>query len=171
MNKQKLIGTNVESLIDMLANKDGMIREKARKSLVALGSPAVSSLIQALQTSELDQVRWEATKALGVIGDTTSIPTLVKALEDSDGDVTWLAAEALEKFKKAAWPALLRALIKSKPDSVLLRQGSHHVLQNQKEEGFIDLLAALQNALESSTAQESTPFAATEILKRMKEKA
>jgi hypothetical protein len=171
MSKQKRIGTNVESLIDMLANKDGMIRQKARKSLVALGRPAVTSLIQALQTSEADQVRWEATKALGAIGDTTSIPTLVKALEDSDSDVTWLAAEALGKFKKIAWPELLRALIKSKPDSVLLRQGAHHVLRNQKEDGFDELLATLQNALESSTASESTPFAASNILKRMNVKS
>jgi hypothetical protein len=94
----------------------------------------------------------------------------VKALEDSNSDVTWLAAEALRNFKKVAWPQLLRALINSKPDSVLLRQGAHHVLRKQKEDGFNDLLSTLRTALESSTASESTPFAASNLLKRMKTK-
>jgi HEAT repeat protein len=119
----------------------------------------------------VDHIRWEAAKTLGAIGDTRAIPSLVKALEDSDSDVTWLAAEALRNFKKVAWPQLLRALIKSKPDSVLLRQGAHHVFRNQKEDGFNDLLATLRTALESSSASESTPFAASNILKRLKAKS
>ena len=41
----------------MLASKDGMIRQKARNSLVKLGKPAVPSLIKALQNSESVQLR------------------------------------------------------------------------------------------------------------------
>ena len=171
MSKQKWTGTNLESLLDLLASKNGATRQKARKSLVAMGKPAVSSLTRILQNSRVDHIRWEAAKTLGAIGDTRAIPSLVKALEDSDSDVTWLAAEALRNFKKVAWPQLLRALIKSKPDSVLLRQGAHHVFRNQKEDGFNDLLATLRTALESSSASESTPFAASNILKRLKAKS
>jgi HEAT repeat protein len=171
MSKQKWTGTNLESLMDLLASKNGATRQKARKSLVAMGKPAVSSLTRILQNSRVDHIRWEAAKTLGAIGDTRAIPSLVKALEDSDSDVTWLAAEALRNFKKVAWPQLLRALVKSKPDSVLLRQGAHHVLRNQKEDGFNDLLATLRTALESNSASESTPFAASNILKRMKPKS
>jgi HEAT repeat protein len=107
MSKRKITGTNIESLMDMLANNDGMIRQKARKSSVALGKPAVSSLIKALQNSTSDQVRWEAAKALGAIGDTRLISPLLKALADSDSDVAWLAAVALSKFKKTAWPPFI----------------------------------------------------------------
>jgi HEAT repeat protein len=171
MNKQKPTKTNLELLIDLLASKNGATRMKARKSLVAMGKPAVSSLTRILQNSRVDHVRWEAAKTLSAIGDTRAIPSLVKALEDSDSDVTWLAAEALRNFKKVAWPQLLRALIKSKPDSVSLRQGAHHVFRNQKEDGFNDLLATLRTALESSSASESTPFAASNILKRIKVKS
>lgn len=170
MSKQEWTNTNLESLIDMLASKNGAIRMKARKSLVALGKPTISSLTRILQNSKQDHVRWEAAKTLGAIGDIRSIPVLVSALEDSDQGVVWLAAEALSKFKKIAWPPLLRALVKSENDSVSLRQGAHHVLRNQKEECFNDLLAILRTALESSTASESTPFAASNILKRMKTK-
>lgn len=157
--------------MDTLASKDGVTRQKARKSLVALGKPAVPSLTQTLQNSGLDHVRWEAVKALGAIGDARAIPSLVKALEDSDPDVAWLAAEALRKFKKVAWPPLLRVLIRSGSDSVLLRQGAHHILRNQKEVGFNGLLATLTEALVFSTVPESTTVAAYEILKRMKAKS
>jgi HEAT repeat protein len=171
MSKQILTGTNLESLIDLLANKNAATRMKARKSLVALGKPAVPSLIRTLQKSEEDHIRWEAAKTLGAIGDPRAIPSLVKALEDSDQGVVWLAAEALGKFKKIAWPPLLRALVKSEKDSVSLRLGAHHVLRKQKEDGFNDLLSTLRTALESSTASESTPFAASNLLKRMKTKS
>jgi HEAT repeat protein len=168
MKKQNINNINLESLIDMLASKDGMIRQKARKSLVALGKIAVSSLTQALQNSRMDQVRWEAAKALGAICDTESIPVLVKALEDSNPDVAWLAAKALIRFKKAAWKSLLEALIKRGAKSLLLRQGAHHVFLKQKENGFNGFLAILMKDLESGSVTESVPIDAYEILKRMK---
>ena len=155
----------------VLASKDGAARQKARKSLVALGKLAVSSLTQALQNSEVDHVRWEAVKTLGAIGDSRAIPSLVHALEDSDPDVAWLAAEGLRKFKKAAWSPLLRVLIKRGAGSALLRQGAHHVLRNQREVGFNDLLATLLKALEPGSVPVSTTVASYEILKRMKAKS
>jgi len=167
MSEQKWTDKNIASLMDKLANNDGMIRQKSRESLVALGGPAVSFLTQALQNSKSDQVRWEAAKALGEIDDARSIPTMVKALEDSNSDVAWLAADALRKFRKAAWAPLLQALIECGSDSVLLRQGAHHVFLNQKEEGFNDLLAILTKALKLDAVPESVPEAAYELSKRM----
>jgi HEAT repeat protein len=168
MIKQNRTGTNLASLLDTLENKDGATRQIARKSLVALGKPAVSSLNRALRDSKLNHVRWEAVKTLDAIGDIRSIPAIVIALEDSDADVAWSAAEALRKFKMAAWPPLLRALMKRGAGSVLLRQGAHHVLRNQREPGFTGLLSNLAKAIESGTVPESTTVAAYEILKRMK---
>jgi hypothetical protein len=159
---------NMQSLMDALASKDGLERTHARESLVAIGRPAVTSLAKALRDSGSKQIRWEAAKALGAIFDARSIPSLVKALEDRDPDVAWLAAEALIKFKKRAWPSLFRALMKSGPDSASLLQGAHHVLVNQKESGFDDLLAELTKDLESGAAKESAPIIAYKILKRMK---
>ena len=147
MNKQRRCETNLESLMGLLSSKDGATRIKARNFLVALGKPAVPSLTRVLQNSKEDHVRWEAAKTLGAIGDPRAIPSLVIALEDSDSDVTWLAAEALSKFKKNAWPQLLQALILSESDSVSLRNGAHHVFPDpqidhgplfvRKELGFI----------------------------------
>src|SRR5512141_1648894 len=104
MSTKKRISGNLDSLIEMLASEDGATRLKARTSLVARGKSAVPLLKRSLQTSRIDHVRWEAVKALGDIGDPGAIPPLVKALEDRDPDVRWLAAEALRKLKQAAWP-------------------------------------------------------------------
>jgi HEAT repeat protein len=157
--------------MDSLESKDGMIRKTAREALVASGRRAVSSLDEALRNSGSKQLRWEAAKALGAIGDARSITPLVNALGDRDPDVAWLAAEALAKFGKRAWPPLMQALMNNTKDPVRLRQGAHHVLVNQKEEGFDDLLAILTRDLESGRATESAPIVAYEILKRMKAQA
>ena len=169
MNQQEGTVTDLRSLMDLLPNKDGVVRQKAREALVALGKPAVSSLTQALRNSRLDQVRWEAAKALGSINDTGSIPSLVKALEDTNSDVAWAAADALKTFRKAAWPSLLQALVSSKPDDVGLRKGAHRVLVDQTGDDFSELLAALLKALESSSAPESSAVAAHAMLARMNE--
>ncbi len=171
MIKEKSTGTNLVSLMDFLASKNGATRLKARKSLVALGKPAVPSLIRTLQNSKQDYVRWEAAKTLGAIGDIRSITVLVKALEDRDAGVTWVAAEALRKFGKAAWLPLLNALSKSNSNSFLLRQGAHHVLRNQKEDGLNDLLAALLKTLEFNSIPITVFVAAHNLLKRLKEKS
>jgi hypothetical protein len=168
MNTPQRAGTPLEALMGMLGNKDGLVRQKARRSLVAVGEPAVAFLTKALRDSKRGQVRWEAAKALGAISDTRSIPAFVAALEDSDADVAWLAAEALIKFKKAAWGPLLQKLIKKGAACQALVQGTHHVLRKQKEDGFNDLLATLKTALNSSEGPETIPLAAYAILRRMK---
>jgi HEAT repeat protein len=167
MNRQVQTKANLESLIHTLASKDGLAREKARHSLVRAGEPAVPLLVRALQESPVDQVRWEAAKALGMMRDARAIPVLVQALEDYDADVAWLAAEALQKFKKAAWPALLHALIQYGAESAALRQGAHHVFRRQRAEGFEDLIAALLKALNTETLPEAITMAAHQILERM----
>ena len=165
MKKAQDSGKSATALMDMLANEDGMLRQKARLALVKLGKSAVPSLIRGLQSSQPDQVRWESAKALGAIGDVRSIPALVNALEDGESGVAWLAAEALCQFKRIAWAPLLRALIERGAASVPLRQGAHHILLKQKEETFCDALAALMKALESNTVPVATVVAASALLK------
>ncbi len=53
--------------------------------------------------------------------------------------------------------------------SAQLRHRVHHVLRDQREKGFNDLLEVLRKTLESGAVQESTPIAASNILKRMRE--
>jgi len=159
----------VTVLIDMLANTDGMLRQKAREALVKGGKRAVPALVRALHSAQPDQVRWEAAKALLEIGDARSIPVLVETLEDCEAGVAWLAAEALHAFRQVAWAPLLRALVQRGTESSTLRQGAHHVLHNQDGGACSDLLAALLLALESNTVPEATAVAARNFLKRVED--
>ncbi|RPI02967.1 MAG: HEAT repeat domain-containing protein [Ignavibacteriae bacterium] len=170
MVKQKYTDTNLEYLIRMLASKNGTTRQNARHSLVAIGKPVISALTETLTNSKVDHIRWEAVKTIGAIGDASAIPALVQALEDTDPDVAWLAIEALRKLETAAWPVLLRIVIKRGKEDVLMRQRISHVFRNQEEEGYNDLLAALRKSLKSGTVPATAAVAAYDILKRMKSK-
>ena len=171
MYEQKPSGISPQSLVILLENEDEKVRAKARKSLITIGKKSVLPLSQVLENSKIYKARWEAAKALSEIGDLKSIPTLVKALEDPESDVAWLSAKTLEKFRKAAWPELLRALVSHGSESVLLQRGAHHVLRKQKLEGFNDLLDILRTSLETGSVAESISPAAYNILERMKNQA
>ena len=171
MFEQRQSGITTQSLVNLLESEDEKVRTKARKSLVAIGKQAVSALSLVLENSKIYKARWEAAKALSEIGDLKSIPTLVKALEDPESDVAWLAAKTLEKFRKAAWPKLMRALVERGSESVLLQRGAHHILRKQKVEGYNDLLDILRTALEAGSVPETVSPAAYNILERMKKQA
>ena len=161
-------GISIQSLVNQLENEDVKVRTRARKSLVTIGKQAVPPLCLVLENSKVYKARWEAAKALSEITDLKSIPTMVKALEDPESDVAWLAAKTLEKFRKAAWPELLRALVDRGTDSVLLQHGAHHILRKQKVEGYNDLLDILRTALEKGSVPESISPAAYQLLERIK---
>jgi HEAT repeat protein len=134
---------DIATLVNQLGDDDGLLRQKARTSLVCLDGSAVPSLIMALNNPSRD-VRWEAAKALGEIGDPAAAPALVKALEDERFGVRWLAAEALIGLgADAVLPPLMKALSES-ADSVWLRQGAHHVLRTLARDG---LPASVQHVL------------------------
>jgi len=167
MSKQISASNALEAYMKALESEDGMLRQSAREGLIALGGAAVTSLALALGNAKEKQVRWEAAKALGAMGEPRAIPALVLALEDSDSDVIWLAAEALSAFGKEAWPALLKALVGEGTESVILRKGVHHVFASQPESRGDGILARLQIALEAGALPETAPIAALELMKQL----
>ena len=148
--KKKTVGVkepSMETLINTLSSHKDKAREGARHTLVAMGKAAVSSLIEAL-TNKNTLMRWEAAKALGEIGDPETAPVLVKALEDEEFDVRWLAAEGLIKMNIKALKPLLEAL-EHRGDSVLLREGAHHVFHDLAKGGLRKFLVPVLAALEA----------------------
>lgn len=141
----KTMKTNnvVQELATKLRSKEGTQREQARKALIRVGKPAVASILELL--SDQDQhVRWEACKVLGSIKDPTSAVPLVNALSDDSIEIRWLAAEGLIALGNKSVVPLLQALERHF-DSVLLRQGAHHVLHNLERQKKLksDTLAVL----------------------------
>lgn len=167
INNREKLEENIKTLITLLESKDVKVRKKARLTLIAKRKYSVPFLISALQHSENAKVRWEIAKAFGGIYDVRAIPELINALDNGASDVAWLAGEALKKYKKVAWKELLGAIIERGTESVMLRRGAHHVLRNQKEEGFNDLLASLQKSLLSSTSPENARLMAYKISQKM----
>jgi HEAT repeat protein len=159
----------INSLIAELADQDGTARQRARLALVEIGKSAMAPLMEAL-TDPNDDVRWEAAKALGQIGDPKVAPALVSALEDENSGVRWLAAEGLIALGREGLAPLLQALEK-RPDSGWLRQGAHHVLHDLAGKGLSDLVSPMLTALEDVEPTVEVPWAAKAALDALKETA
>jgi HEAT repeat protein len=86
-----------QALLNMLSDEDGLTRRLAGDALVAIGSPAVLQLIDALQHAE-HLARLEAVHSLAKIGDTRAIPALFEALDNSSALIEYWASEGLEKM-------------------------------------------------------------------------
>jgi len=134
--KDQFDGKKIENLIDVLKNKDGMKRRKARFALEKIGKAATPYLIETL-SDKIEACRWEAAKTLITIKDPKAAAALVKVLVDKNFEIQWLAAEALIALKTAAVSPILEALIKHS-DSIAMQQGAHHVLHAFEREHLLD---------------------------------
>jgi hypothetical protein len=101
----------VPGLLDALTDEDGRIRIAACKALGEIGhASAVPELLRIMTGSADADLRWQATGALGKIGE-AAVPGLTEALKDNDWKVRRSAAEALWGMREpGAVPALVEAL-------------------------------------------------------------
>ncbi len=157
---------DIAALVKEFASPDAIEREVARKSLAAIGKPAVHALVEALSNPN-DQVRWEAAKALTCIADPAAVPALVAALGDERTGVRWLAAEALAAQGRASLDAVLKAL--TDPARVSwLREGAHHVLHELTRRESTEWLKPVLKALEDFEPGLTVPLAALGALRALR---
>ena len=157
-SESKTAETMIKSLIADLASKDGIVRVKARRTLVGYKSNAVPLLIKTLSDKN-DWVRWEGAKALSQIGSPASVQALLEALTDKSFEVRWLAAEGLIRIGRRSIIPSLKALVKSS-DSFWLREGVYHVLHDVKKGNQAKILQPVLAALEGSESSMVAPLAA-----------
>jgi HEAT repeat protein len=165
---EKVTTATIRMLVNGLCNEDGLVRVRARKRLVALGNQAVRPL-KKLLASKREWIRWEATKALGQIGDPAAARELIKALEDKMFDVRWLAAEGLISMGSKALIPLLQA-IRERPDSYWLREGVHHVLHDINDGKITEIVRPVIMALESFEPSVEAPAAIKKALEALNKK-
>jgi len=120
--------TTSDGLIGQLNDRDGIVRERARRALIAMGPKAVEPLLEALKHRR-SRVRYEAAMCLAVIADRRAVDGLVQALGDRAFEVRWVVAEGLIGIGRVAVPPVLQALM-AKADSAWLREGCRHVLSH-----------------------------------------
>ena len=150
-------------LIIEIRSKDGIRRERARKSLVRLGKSAVPTLI-GLLSDKNEHMRWEACKALGSIKDPEAAGSLVDALSDRGMEIRWLAAEGLIDLGRSSVIPLLDAL-ELQFDSLFLRQGAHHVLHALQRQRLLDASTlAVLDSLRSLGPRMAVALAAKKAL-------
>jgi HEAT repeat protein len=162
---------DVEALVAALGSDNYITRQRARSTLVYIGEPAISALIEALEIGD-ETITWEAIKALSQIGSPKSVQVLVQTLEDEQFNIRWLAAEGLIKVGQAGLEALLQALV-NRSNSVWLREGAHHILHDMVDRGVLDRalsqqVAPVLAALEGIEPAVAAPVAAKKVLQTLK---
>jgi HEAT repeat protein len=155
----------IRTLMGALCDRDTLKRQRARLSLVDIGSPAVPYLVQALEDPDSDEcVRWEAAKALSDIGDPAAAPALIDVLgQDERFGIRWSAAEGLIALGRNGLVPLLNALIQ-RSNSAWLREGAHHVLRILAGQGLYAQVAPVLTALEDIEPAVQVPPAARTAL-------
>jgi len=164
--KNMNIPNEIQELIDALGSKNGMERKEARKKLVKKGREVVDYLKSEHQDPNV-VYRREVMKTLQQIGDSSSIPIFIQALEDEESEIRWIAAEGLISLGTESIEPLLKALVKNS-ESIFVCSGAHHVFHEFKKKNRLPvgfqadkLLSALKNPGWSGTVKTT----AYELLK------
>jgi len=101
-----------ESLVSGL--KDDNIETRIA-AIQALGmiqyAPAVNSISTLIKTADTESERLSGTIALGMIGDISAIPFLIKLLEDEQANIRWDAAIALAKMGNSDGAYIIEGLL------------------------------------------------------------
>jgi uncharacterized protein YgiM (DUF1202 family) len=103
----------IESLIDALGDPHHAMHQQAEEELIAIGAPAVSGLVAALQEDRPWLTSYRAAEALGQIGDGRASGPLIQALRHPNSNVRWSAVRALAEVgdTRAVW--YLRQIIRN----------------------------------------------------------
>ena len=96
---------SVRPLIEVLKDKEPMVRLDASGALIDIGQPVVEPLIGAIQQEKEPSFLWNAIRILDSIGDPKAIEPL-NELESSHSDPTiaQAARSAAERLKKVSRP-------------------------------------------------------------------
>ena len=153
--------TDIKRLTGLLADEDGVVREKSRNELIQLGGHDVACAIVTTLIDHRSHVRWEAAKTLQVIADPVAASSLMHVLDDDDADVRWVAAEALIALGRVGLLTVLSGLTK-RADSILFCRSAHHVLHEMQTYG--DPVAQVLGSLEESDPGMTVPPVAYKAL-------
>jgi HEAT repeat protein len=152
----------ISGLISQISSGDSADRvEDARTQLLAVGSPAVPALLEAVRV-EKGESRLELVKLLRQMAEPSTAGAFVELLSDDDFDVRWEAVEGLSTLGYDGLEPLISAIIKN-PGSMKLRNGAHHVLHHVASQGYYTLLKPLMMAIESTMPNIEIPAAAIQV--------
>jgi len=141
MDNQGKINENIpiEDLIEDLGENTFHERHQARLQLVERGKESIPALLDALGSPNR-HIRWGAVQALREIQEPSTAPDLVEMLKDDDPGIRWTARDSLIQLGRDSLLPLLRKYIDDY-GSVLIREGTQHIIKALKEDKVLEELA------------------------------
>ena len=119
-------------LVEALSDNNSQVCMTAADALVEIGDIAVGPLIKSLKHEKVN-VRCDATRALGELGDSTAVEPLIDMLDDSWVNVRIYAVQSLGKLgEQQATPALIKVL-GNQDENDLVRAGAAAALGMLKD--------------------------------------
>ena len=101
-----------ESLVGGLKDESIETRIAAIQALGMIQyAPAVNAISTLIKTADTESERLSATIALGMIGDISATPFLIKLLEDEQANIRWDAAIALAKMGNSDGAYIIEGLL------------------------------------------------------------
>jgi len=158
--------TDIEKLVKVLTEKDGLKRQGARMSLVKIGRPAIPYLEEILKIEEY-RARWEAIKTISSIPHPDTIPALLKCLDDENEDIRWVAAEGMIELENHAVKPLLKSIL-TNYESVNFCETAHHILKELVvRKSFTDTTNIIPMLLSKDSEDTQIPLSANEKLSEL----
>ncbi len=164
--KGQTMNTTTGNLAE-LASEDGVVRERARKALIAEGGYEIVHAQIGELTDPRRQVRWEAVMVLSGIADPVSALPLVHAMEDQDSDIAWIAAEGVAKLSDSGLAAVLSRLTNGSSSTQFCRLALHSLKLLRATCKNAEELDAVMHALDSLEPTLAAPVAAYEALQKL----
>lgn len=158
----------VRALLDALHGAGEQMCTQIFRALVNLGHVAVPALRETCLSSS-PWVRWHSIRALGEIHDDAAFPALVRALNDTDHSVAWMAAKGLASFGKECVKPILHLLTNAET-TPWLRETASYVLDKQcRYHTELKLyLQPLLQEMHQSAYREGTGYTALKTLEHLK---
>jgi len=110
------------ALVKQLGSKDRKEREKAQSVILAIGSSAAPVLLDGLGSDD-PTTRGACARLLGKLKVREAKPRLVKALEDRELHVRWMALDALAAMATPRDVSLFARFLAAKPTATDTREG------------------------------------------------
>ena len=101
-----------DALLDGLKDESIETRIAAIQALGMIQyAPAVNAISTLIKTADSESERLSATISLGMIGDISAVPFLIKLLEDEQANIRWDAAIALAKMGNSEGAYIIEGLL------------------------------------------------------------
>jgi len=152
---------------ELLDSEDYTRKHNARITLVNKGKKVIPHMLRMLSSNNRLH-RMEAAKVIELVADKSSIPLMIKLLNDQVFDIRWIAAQGLIRIGRKSIKPLLKSVCSCK-NSLFLDNRAHHVLnmllyENEKLE-LRSLMLSLDNYHETG---ETAPAEAFKALKQFR---